>query len=49
VGQDLDELSIGHHELGDQVNVVVAVLAEGGGGSLTIAELFEKLRVKRYI
>lgn len=44
VGQDLDELSVGHHELGDQVNVVVAVLAEGGGRSLTIAELFEELR-----
>lgn len=44
VGQDLDELSVGHHELGDQVNVVVAVLAEGGGGSLAIAELFEELR-----
>lgn len=44
VGQDLDELSVGHHELGDQVNVVVTVLAEGGGGSLTIAELFEELR-----
>ena len=43
VGQNLDELTVAHHELGDQVNAVVAILAKGSGSSFTIAELFEEL------
>lgn len=44
VSQDLDQLTIGHHELGDQVDVVVAVLSKARSRCLAIAELFEKLK-----
>lgn len=43
VDQDLDELTVGHHELGDQVDVVVTVAAEFGWGSIAVAELSEEL------
>lgn len=43
VDQDLDELSIGHHELGDQVDVVVTVAAQFSWGSLAATELSKEL------
>lgn len=43
VDQDLDELTVGHHELGDQVDVVVTVAAQLSWGSLATAELSEEL------
>jgi hypothetical protein len=45
VGQDLDKLSVGHHELGDQVDVIVTVLSKIFSGSIAVAKLFEELKV----
>jgi hypothetical protein len=44
VGEDLDELAVGHHELGDQVDIVVTVASQLGRRGSTIAELSVKLK-----
>lgn len=43
VGQELDNLAIGHHKLGNQVNVPVAILAQVLGGRLTGKEFVIQL------
>lgn len=43
VGEDLDELTVGHHELRDQVDIVVTVASQVGRRGSTIAELSVKL------
>lgn len=43
VGQEADDLTVGHHELGDQVNVVISVFAELFGDLDSLAEFAMKL------